>query len=358
MTTVHLACPITGCGFVTVEVATIEAAVELLKLHGLEHQQTRQNAQHVAPPTPRAPKFERPKIKSNSSPEEWNAFMRRWSTFQTGYNITDADAPGQLLECTSQKLGDIVLRAHPNYTSKPIAEAITILRSLAVVPVALGVLRSELDSMVQDPDEPFRTFAARVQGKAETCEFTTAYSGKCPNVDCQRDYTGITYYTDERMRDVLLNGIADVDIRREALSCNDILQRSINDVIAFVEAREVARNANPTMGVSSVSQYRRQLKQPPAQSRPDPPARSLSPTTADKAKTEPCPDCGVTFNLFTKKSRGWWNKKPHTRCQACWKKRNDQGQHNAIQQELGSDNPFGQISAVSSVPDEPHNSVL
>ena len=70
MATVHLACPITGCGFVTVDVATIEAAVELLKLHGLEHQQTRQNAQPVAPPTPRAPKFERPKIKSNSSPEE------------------------------------------------------------------------------------------------------------------------------------------------------------------------------------------------------------------------------------------------------------------------------------------------
>ena len=95
-------------------------------------------------------------------------------------------------------------------TSKPIAEAMTVLRSLAVIPVALGVLRSELDAMIQDPDQTFRAFAANVQGKAETCEFKTTYNGTCSA--CQHPFAGTTYYTDERLRDVLLNGIADVDI--------------------------------------------------------------------------------------------------------------------------------------------------
>ena len=103
------------------------------------------------------------------------------------------------------------------------------------MPIALGVLRSELSAMYQGADESFRTFAARVQGKAETCEYVTTYTGHCANEGCNAEYTGQTYYTDEMIRDVLLDGIADTDIRREALSVEGIQRRPINDIIAFVE---------------------------------------------------------------------------------------------------------------------------
>ena len=109
---------------------------------------------------------------------------------------------------------------------------------MAVIPVALGVVRSELLAMRQDPDEPFRTFAARVQEKAETCEFKTVYDGLCNN--CDNAYNGEVYYTDEVIRDVLLNGIADIDIRRDALSADDIQEKPVTDVIAFVENKETA----------------------------------------------------------------------------------------------------------------------
>ena len=39
--------------------------------------------------------------------------------------------------------------------------------------MATGVLRTELLHMSQDRDEPFRSFAARVRGKAETCTYST-----------------------------------------------------------------------------------------------------------------------------------------------------------------------------------------
>ena len=100
------------------------------------------------------------------------------------------------------------------------------MKSLAVIPVARGVNRAELFQMSQSNDEPIRTFAARVRGKAETCGFTT----KCK---CGHD----AEYTEEVIRDVLLAGIADVDIRRDALSMPGILDKTTNDVIAIIETR-------------------------------------------------------------------------------------------------------------------------
>ena len=84
------------------------------------------------------------------------------------------------------------------------------------------------------------TFAARVQGKAETFEFKTTFYETSSN--CNTAINGVIYYTDEVIRDVLLNGITDMDIRREALSTKGIQIKPISDVIRFVKTRETARN--------------------------------------------------------------------------------------------------------------------
>ena len=115
-----------------------------------------------------------------------------------------------------------------------------------------------------------------------------------------------------------------------------------------MESREIARNANPVVGVTAVSAYRRNQKRPPPQ--PQHTQRSSSPSSADKAKKAPCADCGVAFLVFTKRARGGWNKSPHTRCQPCWKKAFDSAQHNTIESH---DDTFGQLSSVSGS----HNAV-
>lgn len=51
--------------------------------------------------------------------------------------------------------------------------------------------------------------------------------------------------------------IADMDIRREALSKKHIETKLITDIIAFIKSKETARNANSTTVVSSLSEYRR-----------------------------------------------------------------------------------------------------
>lgn len=71
----------------------------------------------------------------------------------------------------------------------------------------------------------------------------------------------LPYYTEQRIRDVLLDGIADIDIRREALSVEGIQSRSTNEIIHFVETRETARDANQAPDVlSNLSIFKARLE--------------------------------------------------------------------------------------------------
>ena len=88
------------------------------------------------------------------------------------------------------------------------------MKSLAVIAVATGVMRAELVRMQQERDESFRTFAARVRGKAETCTYIT----KCTCL-------GEVDFTDSSIRDVLIAVIVDLDISR------DVLVTVVNDII-------------------------------------------------------------------------------------------------------------------------------
>jgi hypothetical protein len=87
---------------------------------------------------------------------------------------------------------------------KTTADVLKAMRSLAVIPVATGVLHAKLEQMRQGADEVFRTFAAKVRGKAETCSFKVRVTCECSKV-IEADYT------DEMIRDGLLSGISDMD---------------------------------------------------------------------------------------------------------------------------------------------------
>ena len=128
--------------------------------------------------------FERPKVNIGVSTEEWNVFTRQWEVFRTGSGIDEASAPSQLFQCAENELGDSLLKANPDAASSTLPDLLDAMRSLAVIPVATGVLRIKLLKLCQERDEPFWAFTARVRGKAETCAFST----KC---ECGKnvDYT-------------------------------------------------------------------------------------------------------------------------------------------------------------------------
>lgn len=278
---VVIECSLPDCTFTTDDVSEALAIV-LLTNHDLAHHNP---APTVADATPastatRGPNLERPKVDVGVTIEEWNVFTRRWEVFRSGSGIDDVSAPSQLFQCPGTELGDSVPKANPNAASETLSQLLAAMRSLAVIPVATCVLRTELLQLRQERDEPFRTITAKVRGKAETCSYTT--TSTCgASVD----------YTDHVIRVVILTGLYDTDIRREVLGIAGILAKPINEVIALVETKEMASNTLRSPSLSAVSSFQKQKKLPPNP--------VSTPSQADRAKEVTCPGCHNAFKVFT-----------------------------------------------------------
>ena len=70
-------------------------------------------------------------------------------------------------------------------------------------------------------------------------------------------------YTEEVIKDIILAGISDLDIRRDALSMPEILDKTTNDIVGIVENREMARNATPLTTLSAMSSYKQSRQNRP-----------------------------------------------------------------------------------------------
>ena len=147
MSTFTVECPIDGCQFSTSNVPEA-IAVALLNTHALVHSTgSAANAStHL-----QCPRLDRRRIDMGVSLEEWNIFTRRWNNFQTGSNMNERVSASQ---CASETLGDALLKVDADITSQPINVLMATMKALAVVPVATGVLRSELLEMRQKRDDP------------------------------------------------------------------------------------------------------------------------------------------------------------------------------------------------------------
>ena len=295
---VAVACPVSGCSYVTddLDPSVISA---LLQLHAMEHSQRSSSTS--------GPKLLRPSVNAGVSQEVWNSFVRRWEAFKVGSCIGRDAAAVQLFQCASEELADLLLKGTPRIFTCPVDEVLAAMRSLAVVPVARGVVRAELMQMRQMNDENFRLFAARVRGKAETCAFEI--SEEC---SCGKQINA--NYTEAAIRDVLLAGISDSDIRREALSTEGLQNQDVNSIVSFVEGREMASravsqtcNREYTSSLSACSSFKRRAKD-----------RVPRPNGEDKSCSATCPDCAKPYQLYKRGKRGW-NQKPFKNCFECWR---------------------------------------
>eukprot|EP00111_Clytia_hemisphaerica_P020937 TCONS_00061733-protein len=325
---VELQCPVPGCEYQTPAGSSETVACTLLSANSTIHMGGGRAR------IPSGPKLDRPKVDSGLNQEEWNLFLRRWEAFVIGSGLEANNCSTQLFQCASQSLGDSLLRSNPGIMNRPTNELLESMKSLAVVAVATCVTRTELMNMHQERDEQFRIFSSRVRGKAETCNYKTR---------CTCDNT--IDFTDSIIRDVLIAGIEDSDIRREVLGIANILETSINDIIALVESKEMARDALPSsVGNVSSSTYRRHK---PKQ------------TEATHAGTPiPCPGCRKPYLRFTEGRTGR-NRKPHKMCIDCYRAKrrqersdtNQQPQPGASNSEISTVPMFSQVTGISTQPD-------
>ena len=182
----------------------------------------------------KTPSFERPKIDIGGTEESWSVFLKKWDLFKSGTNIQNSEINNHLFQCCVDSLGDDLLRGLTDVASVTENDLLKAIKKLAVQPVARGVRRTELINMQQDAGEPIRSFHAKVKGRAVTC----AYSVKC-SCTTPSDVD----YTEWVIKDVLLNGLADGDIKRDILGLNELDTLTVEDLVARIESKETARNA-------------------------------------------------------------------------------------------------------------------
>ena len=301
-------CPLAGCNYRTAdqEPSIVSA---LLQLHDREHQPT--SSGNPA----RGPKLPRPSVCTGIDVESWNSFVRLWEAYRDGSGIDDRYAGIQLFQCASDELKNLLLKSDRTVATKPADDVIRAMRKLCVIPVSRGVVRAELMRMRQKNDESFRLFAARVRGKAETCDFVSVVRCTC-GLNVNDDYT------EEAIRDVLLAGIDDSEIRREALSTEGLQRESVNNLISFVEGHEMASRA-VTLQSKAVLSFSEQPNSPSSFSALSSFKRCSredgkpKPDDANKARTSVCPDCNRQYALY-KRGRNGWNRKPFKNCLECW----------------------------------------
>lgn len=346
----NMKCPLPDCTYSTGE-QTEPVAIAYLNAHMYAHMQplpTQQVATSVVRSS--GPKLDRPTVQTGVSMEEWNMFTRRWTIFKEGSHINNDNASHHLFQCADGPLGDALLKTDPDIINKDIDVVLSAMKKLAVIPIATGILRSELLEMKQLRDEIFRKFASRVRGKAETCEYETSATCECGSV------TSVNF-TDHIMRDVLLAGIYDADIRREMYGIDKILQQPVNDVISLVEKKEMARDAHSVASTSAISSMKQQQKRrvQTGSAHESTQHQAHKSSDSDKNKQGNCPHCKKTFALHREGQFGW-NSKPFDMCRDCFRTRRRQRSQNgasvATVSETDANADIGVIVAQISSIDE------
>ena len=132
-----------------------------------------------------------------------------------GTSLSENEIIQHLFECCEEDLGiweDLdILKCHPSSVRETEEHLLSLIKRMAVIPAAVSVKRSDLLSTKQDHGENARSFFARI------------------NVD----------FTEIIVKDVLISGFADVDIKNEILGCPELDNKSVQETVTFIEAKEM-----------------------------------------------------------------------------------------------------------------------
>jgi hypothetical protein len=90
-------------------------------------------------------------------------------------------------------------------------------------------------NLKQDYNEPVRRFYARAAALARNCNLTTV----CPEAVCGAN-VDITEFI---LKHVVINGLADTEVRKDMFCTPDLDNKSLVDTVAIIEAGETAGRA-------------------------------------------------------------------------------------------------------------------
>ena len=303
---IEIPCQFPGCSYVA-KGNSEPIAIVMLSSHNNVHLQTAASTNrrsHIKPP-----QIARPEVKQDISAEEWYSFLEKWKRFKRITDLPNDEVADQLLQCCERPLSRLLLKENPLIVEEGETALIEAIKRMAVLQVAISVRRTKLLSMRQEPGQMFREFFANVRATASTCDYTI----QCPHACCS-DRDPIDY-TSRVVKDILVAGIADDEIRKDVLAHPQLDEKIDKDIVKFVEEKEMARNAcqaTSRMEINSLSGYRKKSRD---QTRED--------TNNKLSLKGKCQKCGVEIALYIRYRSGKMNKDSFTHCLKCFRLERD-----------------------------------
>ena len=231
---IELECPVVGCnhGMAGEKYKTpkleYEKAIDILKMHVASHDQSQGGEQRRQEPGDghftKPEKTRRPSLQKGISEDRFLTFQRQWARYKKSTGMQDESMiRAQLLACCSEELGDELDNFHgEKLDEKNESELISEIRKLAVVAQNNLVNIMRLRSLVQDRDEPVKSFMARLKGVAKVCKLTV----KCP---CD---PGVQVsYAEKEIYHCLVKGLADMEIRNQVMG--EVQEMDLNAVMPW-----------------------------------------------------------------------------------------------------------------------------
>ena len=137
------------------------------------------------------------------------------------------------MECFSEELISTADKAVFDIGSFDLDDLLREVKAIAVLPVAVGILRATAHAAKQACEERFQAFAAKVRGLTTDCSYVLP----CPHAAADEQACaavpncGGVDYTSEVIKDILLSGIYDLDVRREVLGTAGIEDKTVNKLV-------------------------------------------------------------------------------------------------------------------------------
>ena len=204
-------CPVSGCKE-TWE-ATLPEAVLIRLMDGYSiHVHPLAPAAAPSPlPAAKAENMRRPTLTSGINSEDYNYFLQSWTDYKTTTSLSGTDIIFQLLESCDEDLRKDLARTYGSLSSKSVTSVLEFTQCLAVKKLNIMVAKHDFHLMLRERDESIRNYTARLRGQAKICNFQV----KCNKCKDNVDYSSI------EIRDVLVSGLADPDIRENIFSEKD-----------------------------------------------------------------------------------------------------------------------------------------
>ena len=238
----EIVCTKDGCGRAFLSVDNL---IDHIQLHHMPAPPVRPApapAASVAKPT-------RPTIDAGASPYVWEAFVVQFENYLETGQVTD----------TRRKITELTLaipkpcfnRVNERYPGGAVfalsyENAIKEAKRAVVSPEATSVRRSNFLDIRQKDGESFVSFLSR----ARAALVDTSYRHACfhavpPAKSCGRDGCPVegNSYAEDQLRDILITGLADREIRKAVHAKPKILEISIRDLEEFVKIQEDALSA-------------------------------------------------------------------------------------------------------------------